>query len=124
NEERKLMHVMSHEFILWVMQVNIKYDHIKLNYRILTEKKLQHLNYDLTAKCDNFISAVNKTYGMEELYEIKMQIKKVENSPFMEVSFLIKGENNLEKTLSSYLNSSEIQVRQTPSGIVSSFFIQ
>src|SRR5690625_5021502 len=124
NEERKLMCLKIPAFTLWVMQVNIRFDHIKFEYRILTEKTLSHLDYDLTAQCINIISAVNKTYGKNGLYEISMEIKDAGNPSFVEISFLIKGENRQETLLGSFLNHDHVQVKQTPSGIVCSFQIQ
>ncbi|MFA1822551.1 Spo0B domain-containing protein [Virgibacillus oceani] len=124
HEERKLMHVMPPQFILWVMQVNIMFDHIKLEYQILTEKKLHHVEHDLSARCEKVISAVNKTIGTDSLHDISLQIKDAENEPCCEVSFLIKGESSQEAVLSNYLNDDSVDVRQTQSGLECSFLIQ
>jgi stage 0 sporulation protein B (sporulation initiation phosphotransferase) len=124
DEERKLMYLHVPAFTLWIMQTNIMFDHIKLEYQVLTEKNLHHLDHDLTARCKKIISAVNITYGIEELFEISMEIKDAENSSFVEISFLIKGENRRETLLSGNLKSENVTVRKTPSGIVCSFLIQ
>jgi stage 0 sporulation protein B (sporulation initiation phosphotransferase) len=123
NEERKLMHVMPPDFILWVMQVNIIFDHIRLEYQILTEKKLHHADHHLSARCQKIIAAVNKTYGTDKLYEIIMQIKDTEISSCTEVNFLIRGENNREALLSSNLNDKKVLIGKTPSGMECSFLI-
>ncbi len=122
NEERKLMHLNIPVFTLWVLQMNIRFDHIKFEYYISTEKKLSHLDNDLKSQCTNILSAVNKTYGTNRLYEISMEIKDVPNSPIVEISFLIKGENRQGMELSS-LTHDHVRVRQTPSGMLCSFQI-
>lgn len=123
-EERKLMHLKMPAFTLWVMQMNTRFNHIKFEYRILTEKKMPSLNHAMTTKCEEIISAINKAYGIEELYEISMEIKDVESASFIEVNFLIKGEHNQEQSLGNLLEHENVQVRQTASGIVCSFQIQ
>src|SRR5690625_5131197 len=123
NEERKLMHVMDDQFILWLMQVNIIFSHINLEYHILTEKKLRNKGHELTTRCKKIISSVNETFSTHILYDISLQIKDTENPSFAEVSFLIKGEYSQEALLRRNLNDDNVKVRKTASGMICSFLI-
>ncbi|GAB3802033.1 Spo0B domain-containing protein [Virgibacillus kimchii] len=122
--ERKLMNLKVPAFTLWLMQVNNLFNHIKLEYHVLTEKKLYHVDHDLVSKGNKIISAINNTYNKEELLEISMEIKDAEDLIFPQVNYVIQGQNSREMVLKRNLNDDEVQVKQTPAGIICSFLIQ
>lgn len=96
-QERKLIKTNAAKFILWMIRFNHTHDHILLNYRLSDDKlDLSHIEQQLLSDCDFVIGMIDKFGLKTELYEVKLELKKVSESTLKLLFTINKQANWLE----------------------------
>lgn len=73
NEERKLMNLNAPDFMLWIIQFNMRYNNFRLTYTIHPEYKNLHASDSLlVSQFHDFMERCVEILNPELLYEVKL----------------------------------------------------
>ncbi|RHW33043.1 Spo0B domain-containing protein [Oceanobacillus profundus] len=77
NEERKLMSLNMPEFMIWIIQFNVRYENLRLTYKVHSEYKNLHVSDSILVKqFQDFMERCVDILNPEELYEVTLVIEE------------------------------------------------